>query len=40
LAYAFFTVLAKFPALLGLLGYYWRRGRGDAPAIIEYKRSA
>jgi GT2 family glycosyltransferase len=39
-AYAFFTVLAKFPALLGLLEYHWRRGRGHAPAIIEYKRSS
>jgi GT2 family glycosyltransferase len=39
-AYAFFTVLAKFPALLGLIEYYWRRGRGLEPAIIEYKRSS
>ena len=38
--YAFFTVLAKFPALLGLLEYHWRRGRGHAPAIIEYKGSS
>ncbi|MGA3263736.1 MAG: glycosyltransferase family A protein [Terracidiphilus sp.] len=39
-AYAFSTVLAKFPALLGMLEYHWRRGRGLEPAIIEYKRSS
>jgi GT2 family glycosyltransferase len=40
LSYAFFTVLAKFPALLGMLAYYWRRGLGAAPTIIEYKGSS
>jgi len=37
--YSFFTVIFKFPALLGLLAYHWRQWRGDAPKIIEYKRS-
>jgi len=35
--YAFFTVLGKFPALLGLFAYRIRRLRGRTPAIIEYK---
>ena len=38
--YSFFTVLFKFPALLGLLGYHWRQWRGHAFTIIEYKRSS
>lgn len=37
--YALFTVLIKFPALLGLLEYYWKRSRGYALTIIEYKKS-
>jgi GT2 family glycosyltransferase len=37
--YSFFTVIFKFPALLGLLAYHWRQWRGDAFTIIEYKRS-
>ncbi len=38
--YAWFTVIAKFPALVGMLEYYWRRGRGLEAAIIEYKRGS
>ncbi|HXB63159.1 MAG TPA: glycosyltransferase [Acidobacteriaceae bacterium] len=37
--YAFFTVLFKFPALLGLLAYHWRQWRGDDFTIIEHKGS-
>jgi GT2 family glycosyltransferase len=37
--YAFFTVLFKFPALLGLIAYYQRQWRGQNFTIIEYKRS-
>jgi GT2 family glycosyltransferase len=37
--YAFFTVISRFPALQGLLEYYWRQGRGRAMTIIEHKRS-
>jgi GT2 family glycosyltransferase len=39
LVYSLFTVIFKFPALLGLLEYHWRQGRGDDPKIIEYKGS-
>lgn len=35
--YAFFTVLSRFPALQGLLEYYWRRMRHQSMTIIEYK---
>ena len=35
--YGFFTVISRFPALQGLLEYYWRRLRGRAMTIIEYK---
>ncbi len=35
--YAFFTVISRFPALQGLLEYYWRRLRGRPMTIIEYK---
>jgi GT2 family glycosyltransferase len=35
--YALFTVLAKFPGLLGLLEYHWRRRRGARARLIEYK---
>jgi GT2 family glycosyltransferase len=38
--YAFFTVIAKFPALVGMLEYHWRKLSGHAPEIIEYKRSS
>jgi GT2 family glycosyltransferase len=40
LVYAFFTVLAKFPALAGLLAYHWRKGRGHSLTIMEHKRSS
>jgi GT2 family glycosyltransferase len=40
LIYAWFTVIAKFPALVGMLEYYWRRISGHTPKIIEYKRSS
>jgi GT2 family glycosyltransferase len=40
LLYSFFTMLFKFPALLGLIEYYWRDWRGHAFKIIEYKRSS
>ena len=36
-AYGFFTVIARFPALQGLLEYYWRRMRRRPMTIIEYK---
>jgi GT2 family glycosyltransferase len=36
-SYGFFTVIARFPALEGLIAYYWRRLRGRAMTIIEYK---
>jgi GT2 family glycosyltransferase len=39
LVYSLFTVIFKFPALLGLLEYHWRQGRGDDLKIIEYKGS-
>ncbi len=35
--YGFFTVISRFPTLQGLLEYYWRRIRGRAMTIIEYK---
>jgi hypothetical protein len=35
--YGFFTVISRFPALQGLLEYYWRRLCGHAMTIIEYK---
>jgi GT2 family glycosyltransferase len=38
--YAFFTVIAKFPMLEGLLAYYRRKWRGYRPTLIEYKRSS
>jgi len=37
--YAFFTVLSKFPALEGMLAYYWRRMRGRTITIMEHKES-
>jgi GT2 family glycosyltransferase len=37
--YAFFTVLTKFPALQGMLAYYWRRWRGRTLTIMEHKES-
>ena len=38
--YAYFALLSKFPALLGLLEYYWKCSRGYAFTIIEYKSSS
>ncbi len=38
--YVWFTVIVKFPALLGMLAYYWRRVSGNAAEIIEYKGNA
>jgi GT2 family glycosyltransferase len=35
--YGFFTVISRFPALQGLLEYYWRRRRGRPLTMIEYK---
>ena len=35
--FSFFTVIFKFPALLGLLEYQRRQWRGQAFTIIEYK---
>ncbi|MBV8436646.1 MAG: glycosyltransferase [Silvibacterium sp.] len=35
--HAFFTMIFKFPALLGLLEYHRRQRRGTAFTIIEYK---
>jgi GT2 family glycosyltransferase len=37
MVYAFFTVLAKFPALEGMLVYHWRRMRGKTMTIMEHK---
>jgi GT2 family glycosyltransferase len=37
--YAFFTVLAKFPALEGMLAYHWRQWRGQTLTIMEHKES-
>jgi len=37
--FAWFTVLGKFPALEGMLAYYWRRMRGQAITIMEHKES-
>jgi GT2 family glycosyltransferase len=37
--YAFFTVITKFPALEGMLAYYWRRARGKTLTIMEHKAS-
>lgn len=37
LIYSFFTFLFKFPALTGLLEFYWRQWRGHVLTIIEYK---
>jgi GT2 family glycosyltransferase len=37
--YAFFTVLTKFPAIQGMVAYYWRRWRGQALTIMEHKES-
>jgi len=39
MVYAFFTVLAKFPALEGMLAYHWRHWRGLTPTIMEHKES-
>lgn len=36
-AYAFFTVISRFPSLQGLLEYHWRRMRRRSMTIIEYK---
>ncbi len=35
--YAFFTVLAKWPQLLGILRYHRLSWKGAAPTLIEYK---
>ena len=36
-AYGSFTVLSRFPALQGLIEYYWRRISRQRMTIIEYK---
>jgi GT2 family glycosyltransferase len=38
--YAVFTVVSKFPALVGLFEYLWKSSKGTALTIIEYKRSS
>jgi GT2 family glycosyltransferase len=38
--YAFFTVIAKFPMLEGLVAYHKRKWLGQSMTIIEYKRSS
>lgn len=38
--YAVFAVISRFPGLLGLAQYHWRRRRGHLPVIIEHKRSS
>jgi GT2 family glycosyltransferase len=37
--YGFFTAIAKFPALEGMLAYHWRRLRGLTLTIMEHKES-
>ncbi len=37
--YSLFTIIFKFPALIGLLEFNWRRWRGHGFTIIEYRRS-
>jgi GT2 family glycosyltransferase len=37
--YAFFTVLAKWPGLIGLIEFHWRRRRGAGVRLIEYKEA-
>ncbi|MGA2537310.1 MAG: glycosyltransferase [Terracidiphilus sp.] len=37
--YAYFTVIAKFPAVEGMVAYYSRRLRGKTPTIMEHKKS-
>lgn len=37
--YAWFTMLTNFPALEGMLAFYWRRMRGLTPTIMEHKES-
>jgi GT2 family glycosyltransferase len=38
--YALFTVLDKFPAVLGIASFHWRRLRGRAVTIVEHKGPA
>ena len=38
--YAFFTVIAKFPMLEGLIAYHRHKWRGRSMTIVEYKRSS
>jgi hypothetical protein len=35
--HALFLSLSKFPNLLGMLTYHWRRWQGNEMNIIEYK---
>jgi GT2 family glycosyltransferase len=37
--YAVFAVLSKFPGLVGLLGFHWRRVRKQGMTIIEHKKA-
>lgn len=37
--YAFFTVLGRFPALEGMVAYYWRSALGKTLTIMEHKES-
>jgi GT2 family glycosyltransferase len=37
--YAFFTVLAKFPGLAGMISYHLRRWRGKPATLIEHKQA-
>jgi len=39
LLFAVLSLAAKFPAVVGMLQYHWRRRRGSAMAIIEHKGS-
>jgi glycosyltransferase involved in cell wall biosynthesis len=38
--YAFFVTLGKFPQMVGILKFHWRRLSGSKPALIEYKTAA
>ena len=38
--YAFFTMLAKWPQLVGQIRFYRERRRGQGPRIIEYKSAS
>jgi len=38
-AYGLFMTLGHFPAMQGILTYYWHYWRGGSIKLIEYKRA-